>query len=105
MVSETARQEFEKWLGEETCPVHWDNSAETNARYGYEAGYLAGCQAERAPVCDLCKHSLANNDHGFDQNDAMMDDDKLVHSGSCTYCNECNPSLAEAIRAQGEERL
>lgn len=50
--------------------------------------------------CDLCNHSLADNQHGFDQNDAWMEEDtgsetgyKLVHSGSCTYCRICNPRL------------
>lgn len=46
--------------------------------------------------CLMCKHSLENNMHGFDQNDAYLDENgKLVHSGRCTYCKIC--------RSQGEE--
>lgn len=45
------------------------------------------------PVCELCGHSLIRNDHGFDQNDAHMEGDKLIHHGRCTYCRECNPGL------------
>jgi len=33
-----AEQAFEEWLGTETCEVHWDESAEKNARYGWQAG-------------------------------------------------------------------
>lgn len=44
-----------------------------------------------SPICELCKHSLLNNSHGFDQNDAWMEGDKLVHSGRCSYCKECYP--------------
>lgn len=43
--------------------------------------------------CDMCGHSLTNNNHGFDQNDGHMDGEKLVHSGSCTYCRICNPEI------------
>jgi len=39
--------------------------------------------------CHLCGHSMKNNSHGFDQNDAWMDGDKLVHLGQCTYCKVC----------------
>jgi hypothetical protein len=39
---------FEEWLGREDCPVHWDESANKNAWYGYEAGYAAA-QALSAP--------------------------------------------------------
>lgn len=41
--------------------------------------------------CTLCGHSLIDNEHGFDQNDAWMEGDKLVHSGRCTYCKICSP--------------
>lgn len=34
-------QLFQDWLGTETCEVHYDNSAETNARYGWLAGRIA----------------------------------------------------------------
>lgn len=44
-------------------------------------------------ICSSCNHSLENNSHGFDQSDAHMDGDTLVHSGRCTYCKECNPRL------------
>jgi hypothetical protein len=43
--------------------------------------------------CPDCGHLLKDNLHGFDQNDAWMDGDKLVHSGHCTYCRECNPRI------------
>jgi hypothetical protein len=39
--------------------------------------------------CGLCGHSLVENSHGFDQNDAVMDGDRLIHSGHCTYCKVC----------------
>lgn len=52
--------------------------------------------------CPDCGHSLENNSHGFDQNDGYLEDDpmsesgyKLIHSGRCTYCKECNPRLKE----------
>lgn len=45
--------------------------------------------------CPHCGHSLADNHHGFDQNDAYLDGDSLVHSGSCTYCKICNPPHKE----------
>ena len=51
-----------------------------------------------AKKCKDCGHSLRNNLHGFDQNDAFLDGDKLVHSGSCTYCRVCNPVLDEVLR-------
>jgi hypothetical protein len=44
--------------------------------------------------CHWCKHSLKNNSHGFDQSDAWMDGDKLVHSGQCTYCKICRGESA-----------
>jgi len=50
-------------------------------------------ESERRETCELCGHSLENNSHGFDQNDAVMDGDTLVHSGHCTYCRECNPRI------------
>lgn len=41
-------------------------------------------------ICNLCGHSLDGNAHGFDQNDADIDDDgNLFHSGRCTYCKKC----------------
>lgn len=52
---------------------------------------------ETDETCNLCGHTLKDNSHGFDQNDAWMDGDKLVHSGSCTYCKICNPHWAEQI--------
>lgn len=45
--------------------------------------------ASEQPTCPSCNHSLKDNDHGFDQNDAHMEGDKLVHSGCCTYCKVC----------------
>lgn len=41
--------------------------------------------------CESCGHSMEGNAHGFDQNDAYMDGDKLIHSGKCTYCIVCFP--------------
>lgn len=46
--------------------------------------------------CPDCHHSLKENNHGFDQNDGWIEGDKLVHSGSCTYCRICNPRIFEA---------
>lgn len=41
-------------------------------------------------ICEMCDHSLVGNDHGFDQNDADINENgDLVHSGKCTYCSEC----------------
>lgn len=53
--------------------------------------------ATPAPLCELCHHSLKDNLHGFDQNDADFDGDNLVHSGHCTYCKECNPALGRLL--------
>jgi hypothetical protein len=51
---------------------------------------------EDSEKCGLCGHYLTpNNMHGFDQNDAVMDGEKFVHSGRCTYCRECNPGIFE----------
>jgi hypothetical protein len=47
--------------------------------------------------CPDCGHSLENNLHGFDQNDAWIEDDKLIHSGHCTYCRECNPGIFKPV--------
>lgn len=45
-------------------------------------------------ICTMCNHSLKDNDHGLDQNDIWMDEKEEVHhTGSCTYCKECNPRL------------
>ena len=45
-------------------------------------------------VCGLCKHSLEDNAHGFDQDDGYMDErGKFVHSGFCKYCVVCTPAL------------
>ena len=51
-------------------------------------------------VCDLCGHPLENNSHGFDQNDAYMDGDKLVHSGHCTYCKYCTGNFEGFANAE-----
>lgn len=40
-------------------------------------------------TCCWCGHSLKNNNHGFDQNDARLEGDELKHLGRCTYCKEC----------------
>lgn len=45
---------------------------------------------EQKECCDICKHSLYDNDHGFDQNDGYIDETgKLVTYGTCTYCKDC----------------
>jgi hypothetical protein len=45
-------------------------------------------------ICPDCKHALAGNMHGFDQNDGYLDTNgKLAHSGRCTYCRICNPQI------------
>lgn len=41
------------------------------------------------PICELCGHSLIDNDHGFDQNDWGMVGDDVVYAGQCTYCKVC----------------
>lgn len=63
-------------------------------------------------ICPDCKHSQENNLHGFDQNDAWLEDDptsesgyRLVHSGSCTYCRFCNPGLFEAVARRDHEGI
>lgn len=48
---------------------------------------------EPPKVCVLCHHSLEDNQHGFDQNDAEVAGEQLVHSGTCTYCKICNPRM------------
>lgn len=54
--------------------------------------HLEGMSGE----CKLCGHSLDGNAHGFDQNDADIDDDgNLVHSGRCTYCKKCREESKE----------
>ncbi len=35
---------FDEWFKTETCEVHWDNSPETNARYGWEAAMRYAAQ-------------------------------------------------------------
>jgi hypothetical protein len=35
------KRQFEQWLGREDCPVHWTESANMNARYGFDAGWQA----------------------------------------------------------------
>ena len=51
-------------------------------------------------VCDLCKHPMKDNNHGPDQNDFIMDGDKLVHLGVCTYCIYCNPALMRIVQGK-----
>lgn len=48
-------------------------------------------------VCPDCGHSLKDNKHGPDQNDYWYDDavDGYRHSGTCTYCRECNKELTD----------
>ena len=50
-----------------------------------------------AKTCGFCGHYLENNSHGIDQNDVYYDstDGDYKHTGSCTYCKECNPRLKE----------
>lgn len=55
--------------------------------------------------CELCGHDLTDNSHGIDQNDLYYVEDTLKHSGHCTYCLVCNPSLKafiEKIRREKE---
>lgn len=55
--------------------------------------------------CELCGHSLEFNEHGFDQNDAVMVGDELIHSGQCTYCKVCSPSLNEWLKRKLSEKI
>jgi uncharacterized protein YuzB (UPF0349 family) len=49
-------------------------------------------EPESERFCEMCKHSLKDNNHGFDQNDVYMDENlNVTHFGTCTYCNVCNP--------------
>lgn len=49
---------------------------------------------ENLNKCDICNHSLENNNHGFDQNDGYMNEnDELVLYGTCTYRKICNPVI------------
>lgn len=54
---------------------------------------MAASSAKTDVVCEWCGHTLEDNLHGFDQCDADMDGETLVHSGRCTYCKICNPGL------------
>lgn len=72
------------------------------AEWSREAARLV--PSEHPPICISCGHSLDDNNHGFDQNDGYLDGDKLVHSGSCTYCRDCNPILAAALDRHAEQR-
>ena len=57
-------------------------------------------------ICPMCQHSLENNLYGLDQNDVWLDDEgKLVHSGCCTYCAECNPVLKSLHAKQPQTPL
>lgn len=50
-------------------------------------------------ICSLCQHSMENNIHGFDQNDYYEDEHgEFKHTGSCTYCKECNPRFKELLK-------
>jgi hypothetical protein len=49
--------------------------------------------------CNLCGHTLENNSHGFDQNDAVMTKDgDCIHLGSCTYCRYCNLKIDALLK-------
>ena len=41
-MAERLREKFEGFLGQETCCVHFDESANKNAWYGYESGFVEG---------------------------------------------------------------
>lgn len=52
--------------------------------------------------CNMCDHWMENNSHGFDQNDGHVEynsdrEPRLIHSGTCTYCKECNPYLKGGV--------
>lgn len=48
--------------------------------------------------CGMCNHTLKDNNHGFDQNDAYLNEENEVcHYGSCTYCKYCNPRVCPAL--------
>ena len=56
-------------------------------------------------VCDGCKHSLVDNDHGPDQNDLHMREDGTVLWVRCTYCRDCNALVvpSQTVPAQPAE--
>ncbi len=54
---------------------------------------LAALDQAALSICPDCHHSLKDNSHGFDQNDGVMEGDKLIHSGRCTYCRICNSEI------------
>jgi hypothetical protein len=78
----------------EAKPVDtWSSPARQEEALERDAACAAIEAADTSEKCPMCEHSLAGNRHGFDQNDATMDGDKLVHGGRCTYCYTCNPRL------------
>jgi hypothetical protein len=50
-------------------------------------------------VCEFCGHTLENNRHGLDQNDAYYDSERdvIVHSGVCTYCKLCTDKMIKEM--------
>jgi len=66
--------------------------------------YHALLEATVENKCSLCGHSLKDNLHGFDQNDGVMQGDRLVHTGTCTYCKFCNPTFRKALEKAERKR-
>lgn len=90
--------------------VKWKGGKYDAGKYAVVNGYLVDRRRLAPPTvasekrnwgiavknfCCDCGHTLKDNQHGFDQNDAHMEGDKLIHSGRCTYCKFCNPNLNE----------
>jgi hypothetical protein len=82
------------WLREEAKAIQ-------HQRWNHDAAVLRGAATalESAmtadAACQWCKHSLRDNDHGFDQVDAWVDEhQRLSHSGKCAYCRICRGNAA-----------
>lgn len=89
-LAEAIRRDFQARMQEGGCE-HVDPGAAALGGLCNPCGDATVALTLKAALCGLCKHLTIDNTHGFDQNDADMIDDKLVHYGRCTYCNLCNP--------------
>lgn len=67
---------------------------------GVQDGYAYYTLDQQYTTCELCGHSLLDNLHGFDQNDAD-DNGDLTHSGRCTGCTYCKVCGEESLTCNG----